>query len=95
MAIIFGILLTSFDQMSDVYMIVQTHVFGGSTLGVVACKYCSMPERNTPMTNRLKTCQTCTKASGPLDGGLLCGANSRALDKLSYFQSTINVAQIT
>ena len=88
MAIIFGILLTSFDQMSDVYMIVQTHVFGGSTLGVVACKYCSMPERNTPMANQSKTCHTCTKASGRLDGGLLCGANALALDKLSYFQST-------
>ena len=83
MAVVFGLFLTSGDQISDLYIMINTYIFGGNTLGIVACKYCSNPEGSTPMINKSMICQTCTTASARKDGGLQCGVKTIALQKLS------------
>ena len=88
MSIIFGLMLPSSDQVSDIYLMIRTYLFAGSTLGIIACKHCAMDEMRFPL-KKEKLCQVCTEENaGRKDGGLHCGANARAIEKLSYFEET-------
>ena len=88
MSIIFGLLLPTSDQVSDIYLMIRTYLFAGSTLGIIACKHCAMDEMRFPL-KKEKLCQVCTEENaGRKDGGLHCGANARAIEKLSYYEET-------
>ena len=39
MSIIFGLMLPTSDQVSDIYLMIRTYLFAGSTLGIIACKH--------------------------------------------------------
>ena len=93
MSVIFGLLLTTSDQGSDIYLMIRTYLFAGSTLGIVACKHCSMQEKSSSLMKSEKLCQVCTEENaGQRDGGLHCGANALGIEKLSQFQATCKVS---
>ena len=95
MSIIFGLLLTTSDQVSDLYFIFKNNFFAGSALGIVACKHCSIPKSTFPVMRDSKICQTCTEDYGQKDGGLQCGGSALAMDQLFRFQEDCEVGNWT
>ena len=52
MAVVFGLFMTTSDQISDLFVMINKYIFCGNTLGIVASKYCSNPEGSIPMNNK-------------------------------------------
>ena len=91
-SIIFGLILTTSDQGSDIYLMIRTYLFAGNTLGVIACKYCSMELTNAKSLKKTNICRICTEENfGRKDGGLYCGVNPLAMERLSRFENSCEV----
>ena len=89
LSIIFGVLLISSDQVSDVYLSIKTYLFNGSTLGIVACKYCDVHAIKDHHNIRSNNCQVCTDdPSRSRKGGIRCGEIPLALEKMTLYHDT-------
>ena len=91
MSLFFGVLLNTSDQVSDLYLIMKTHLFNGSTLGMIACKYCDLNTISDSQMVRSNKCQVCTEGpSISRKGGLSCGEMPLALEKMTEYHNTCN-----
>ena len=89
LSIVFGVLLNSSDQVSDLYLSIKTYLFDGSTLGIIACKYCTVPSVSDGEKIKSNNCQVCSEdPSKSRNGGVRCGEIPLALEKMTIYQNT-------